>query len=41
LDVETMQSVESEPNLSSLHGDPRFEVLLAAVRQRVEAAKAK
>jgi non-specific serine/threonine protein kinase/serine/threonine-protein kinase len=41
LDVETMHSIENEPNLSSLHGDARFEVLLAAVRQRVDRTKAK
>src|SRR5207248_6544652 len=41
LDVETMQGIENEPNLRSLHGDARFEALLAAVRQRLDAAKAK
>lgn len=41
LDIETMQGIEKEPNLSSLHGDPRFEALLAAARQRVDGVKAK
>jgi non-specific serine/threonine protein kinase/serine/threonine-protein kinase len=41
LDVETMQGIENEPNLSSFRGDPRFEALLAAARQRIDAVRAK
>jgi eukaryotic-like serine/threonine-protein kinase len=38
LDVETMQGIEKEPDLQSLHGDPRFETLVAYARERVAAA---
>ncbi len=34
LDIETMQGIEKDPELTSLRGDPKFESVLAYARQR-------
>ncbi|MFL6353140.1 MAG: tetratricopeptide repeat protein [Bryobacteraceae bacterium] len=38
LDVETMLGMKKEPELSSLHGDPRFDALMQRVAQTTAAA---
>ena len=38
LDVETMLGMEKEPELKSLHGDPRFEALIERAGQLTAAA---
>jgi serine/threonine protein kinase len=37
--VDDVERLEKDDNFQSLHGDPRFEALLAATRQRIAAAK--
>jgi serine/threonine protein kinase len=37
--VEEIQHMEKDDNFQSLHGDPRFDVLLAATRQRIAAVQ--
>jgi eukaryotic-like serine/threonine-protein kinase len=38
--VDEIEAVEKDDKLQSLHGDPRFDALLSATRQRFAAAKA-
>jgi eukaryotic-like serine/threonine-protein kinase len=38
--VDEIEAVEKDDKLRSLHGDPRFDALLSATRQRIAAAKA-
>jgi predicted negative regulator of RcsB-dependent stress response len=38
--VDEIEAVEKDDKLQSLHGDPRFDALLSASRQRFAAAKA-
>jgi non-specific serine/threonine protein kinase/serine/threonine-protein kinase len=38
--VDEIEAVEKDDKLQSLHGDPRFDALLSATRQRIAAAKA-
>jgi eukaryotic-like serine/threonine-protein kinase len=37
--VDEIEAVEKDDKLQSLHGDPRFDALLSATRQRIAAAK--
>jgi serine/threonine protein kinase len=37
--VDDIEHLEKDPHFQSLHGDPRFDALLAATRQRIAAAK--
>jgi hypothetical protein len=37
--VDDIEHLEKDDNFQSLHGDPRFEALVAATRQRIAAAK--
>jgi tetratricopeptide (TPR) repeat protein len=37
--VEEIQQIEKDDNFQSLHGDPRFDALLAATRQRIAAVQ--
>jgi hypothetical protein len=34
-------SIEKDPDLKSLHGDPRFDALVAHAKERVAALRAK
>jgi DNA-binding SARP family transcriptional activator len=36
--VDEIEAVERDDKLQSLHGDPRFDALLSATRQRIAAA---
>ena len=37
--VDEIEHLEKDDKFQSLHGDPRFDALVAATRQRIAAAK--
>ena len=39
LDADTYLQIEKEPDLTSLHGDPRFDILVARAKERARASQ--